>query len=732
MASFEQAVELARKGFFIFPLIQESKLPAIEGWPEKATRDEEALRRMWIDPVLGLDQDYNIGVFTGRFGDDAALIVVDIDSKGEKNGFAAILELELAGHELPDTYYVDTPTGGRHLYYVVSTPVRQGANVLGNGVDIRSHGGFVVGPGSTVASGDYVARERGMLDAPDWLPSRCGTPDKRDAASPAESAVVEQDRAEARGLAYIATAPVAIAGQGGDQTTYRVACTLKDMGCDSVTALSLMLEWNERCQPPWTEDELNQKVANAYKYGKEAPGAAAPEIQFQSVSVATSEQQDQGEHPFAKLNKEYAYVVAGGTGNILWETTDSNGQFAFHLLNKSTVQDKLASHKFQTGKKMEPLFNAWMEWPNRRTFDGIVFEPGRDVGSRWYNMWRGFSVQPASTPDHPMVERWKEHLLENVCKGNVILADWLTSWFAHLIQKPGQKPLVALAFKGTKGTGKNALVERVKYLLGGHAMVTSRRRYLVSNFTMHLQKCLLFVLDEAFWSGDKEAEGVVKDLITGDRHVIEPKGKESYEVRNLTRVVVIGNEDWIVPATADERRWAVFEMGEGKKQDRAYFEEMRVGLDQQGGAAHLLRYLMGYRITQDVNAAPSTEALTDQKLASLDSLEKWWFNSLSEGVLLGSDFQNQWPETIGTERFRSAYAKYAKELNVRGWLPDERAIGRMLARAAPNTHKRKRVRDGGGLSWAYAFKPLVEVRKDLESLIGGPVDWPSGDDESPE
>ena len=49
-----------------------------------------------------------------------------------------------------------------------------------------------------------------------------------------------------------------------------------------------------------------------------------------------------------------------------------------------------------------------------------------------------------------MVERWKEHLFENICGREKILADWLTCWFAHLIQKPYEKPLVALVLRGGK------------------------------------------------------------------------------------------------------------------------------------------------------------------------------------------------------------------------------------------------------------------------------------------
>jgi len=49
----------------------------------------------------------------------------------------------------------------------------------------------------------------------------------------------------------------------------------------------------------------------------------------------------------------------------------------------------------------------------------------------------------------------------------------------------------------------------------------------------------------------------------------------------------------------------------GRKQDRQYFEEMRLGLDEQGGAAHLLRYLMATH-QQDVTW-PQYGRLTAQK-----------------------------------------------------------------------------------------------------------------------
>lgn len=56
-------------------------------------------------------------------------------------------------------------------------------------------------------------------------------------------------------------APIAISHQGGSATTFSVGCNVYFNFDQPVQAkwLELMMKWNERCQPPWTEAELLQK-----------------------------------------------------------------------------------------------------------------------------------------------------------------------------------------------------------------------------------------------------------------------------------------------------------------------------------------------------------------------------------------------------------------------------------------------------------------------------------------
>ena len=271
--------------------------------------------------------------------------------------------------------------------------------------------------------------------------------------------------------------------------------------------------------------------------------------------------------------------------------------------------------------------------------------------------------------------------------------------------------------------GKNAAVEHIGALLGHHFMLVADRRYLVGNFNSHLEHCLFLTLDEAFWSGDKQTEGILKNLVTGRKHIIEHKGKEPYAIANLTRVAILGNEEWLVPATHDERRFAVFDVGEARRQDRVFFRALQEGLNA-GGYARLLGYLKSHIIDTDVNAAPDTEALADQKHASLDFFHQWWLACITEGRIQGSDFHGDWPATVVCETLRNAFRRYTRErANKISRLPDDLAFGRLLKRVCPTIVKARGRLQDGSQPWAYKVPQLGECRALWDKFIGHGMAW---------
>jgi hypothetical protein len=728
--TLEHALSLAERGFWIFPCRRNGKLPTHPGWQQEATRDRDVITQ-WFST-----HPFNVGIFTGRFGDDKALVVVDVDTKKGKKGDQTLLLLENEGFDFPVTLQHRTPTGGQHLIYVCDEPLKGGVDVLGEGLDIRSAGQLIVGPGSEIDGHPYEALPGPALPspAPAWLISRLGYSCSTGPVDRAPLPGVDQERAVERVIAYLKAAPVAVQDQGGDNQTFKVAAQCKDLGCDQDTTLDLMLEhWNDRCTPPWDADELEVKVRNAYKHGENRPGSAAPEAVFTPVEAAEGEGENAATpDPVLALNKEFALVAGSGT-RVLRETTGPDGEPKLQHMRVRDFHDLMANRKIQLGDGKEyELSKLWMKHPERRTFDDLVFAPGKAVELRFYNMWRGFRVEPVDGPaNHPALDMFLEHALKNVCQSDEAHCRWLLGWMAHLIQKPWEKPLVAVVFKGQKGTGKNALIERICWLLGPHAMVADSERYLTGNFNSHFESNLLFVADEATWAGNKATEGRLKGLITGTKHVIERKGLEPFTVDNLTRLAILSNETWVVPATHDERRFAVFEVGNGRRQDKAFFRAMREGMEQ-GGYPHLLRYLLDYDLTEiDVNQAPATDGLLNQKLASLRGPERFLAEIIEAGDIpqrgtSGFPQVLEWGDSEVVVPKAALYGAYVEASRVKyrehhavGEGAFWKALGGIMREGRVALHE-ERLRGGGGnRERVVTFPSLSRARAAFNAYLTG-------------
>jgi hypothetical protein len=282
------ALELAEKGFRVFPLNRdclkrhpkEIKRPAIKNWDKAATTDEEQICDWWPDG------NRNIGLAAGH-----GIVVLDYDMKEGQEGAKALAEHERLG--LPvDGMRVTTPTGGVHLFFRTDRAIRNSASKIAKNVDVRGDGGYVVAPGSTIRGKPYVLREGPIPELPDWMAQLATAPKTQSSVNPRES-LVELDKPsniEAAAAWLKDEAPEAIEGSGGDETTYRVACRLRDFGLSKSECFNQLAQWNEvKAIPPWPFDELEQKVRNAYAYATLPAGNADPTLGFTNVEAELSE-----------------------------------------------------------------------------------------------------------------------------------------------------------------------------------------------------------------------------------------------------------------------------------------------------------------------------------------------------------------------------------------------------------------------------------------------------------
>ncbi len=192
-------------------------------------------------------------------------------------------------------------------------------------------------------------------------------------------------------------------------------------------------------------------------------------------------------------------------------------------------------------------------------------------------------------------------------------------------------------FRGPKGTGKGFWGHAVRRIFGEHGLYVNSPTHLIGNFNGHLEGCVFLFADEAFAVADKKSESILKGLLTEPVIMIEPKNINAYQVKNHLHVMMGANQQWVVPATGDERRFSVNEVSEARRKDKAYFDALYAELNNGGLEAllyDLLRIELGEWHPREVY---ETEALREQKVHSLTGEQEWLESVLQEGVIPGRD-----------------------------------------------------------------------------------------------
>lgn len=292
MPLLDAALAWAGRGFRVFPLSPGTKIPPKGfAWKAEATRDPTKLTAWWTDYP-----NCNIGVATGD-----GLVVVDVDAH-KPGALGALLALDLPD----DTLTVKTPGGGFHLYYL-GDDVANSANKLGPGIDVRGVGGYVVAPGSFFADSDgakgytghyQIQHDTPAAAAPPHLILMAGSPrEKQDGGPVSVDDPMDIDYA----TRYLQNeAPLSIEGQGGNDTAFRVAARLIEIGVSAETMIDLLAEhWNPRCEPPWARDDLVgfAQHAELYAQNRQGSGGAAVVAEAFSAAVPLDEQEPEAVAP---------------------------------------------------------------------------------------------------------------------------------------------------------------------------------------------------------------------------------------------------------------------------------------------------------------------------------------------------------------------------------------------------------------------------------------------------
>lgn len=353
----------------VFPLVYGGKTPAIKVWQHTKPGDYKP------------DGNYGINLA-------ATVLIIDCDPRNYPDGRDMLGEIWQ--HIGVPTRTVKTPRGGYHFYFTKpADKVFKKKQANWPGIDFLSHGCYVCGPGTKTVYDPIAETVDGFYELLRGDPIAV-LPDSL------LNSLEERSEAQTEGFAdaslqYLSvferdcetTAP-AVEGSYGDQTTYNLACRGRDYGLPKESAYAAMRDYfNPRCQPPWEEIELWNKVKHAYQYAKNSVGSATAEAKFKPEMVAAQ--------PAAPTNVVSIdnYQDEKVTAGLKPMTLDMDSKMNV-LPTLSNVIYFLREHEAWKGRVRYNEFSCALEFSRRPTWRTKQLNVGLEVEKRDFSNMRGW------------------------------------------------------------------------------------------------------------------------------------------------------------------------------------------------------------------------------------------------------------------------------------------------------------------------------------------------------
>ena len=147
MEMIDYALEYAKRGWAVFPLLEKDKIPLTAHGFLDAVTDETQIRSWWTK-----HPNANIGIATGQKSGGLVVIDIDVNEEEGKHGDEVFAEWQEKNGCFIDSLTAITGGGGKHYYFTSSEPFVSAVGYIED-IDIRADGGYVVAPGSIHPNG---------------------------------------------------------------------------------------------------------------------------------------------------------------------------------------------------------------------------------------------------------------------------------------------------------------------------------------------------------------------------------------------------------------------------------------------------------------------------------------------------------------------------------------------------------------------------------------------------
>ena len=252
--------------------------------------------------------------------------------------------------------------------------------------------------------------------------------------------------------------------------------------------------------------------------------------------------------------------------------------------------------KDSKSERMIPFTTKWREQSCIRSYENINFLPPPNTCPKYtFNSFNGLRAEKLTGSGD--IQPFLQHL-RILTNHNDKGYEYMLDYMAHMVQKPGELPRVAILFQSDEGTGKNLFFENFCNKIFGneYLLVACEMDKVVGRFSMINNK-LMVILDETRGKDSFSNSEKIKSIITSEEIAWERKGVDGIKLNNCGRYLFFSNNEVPIKISNSDRRFVVFKTPNDVKGNIEYFKNLTKQFKNDGCIRSFYEFLM----TRDIS-----------------------------------------------------------------------------------------------------------------------------------
>jgi hypothetical protein len=309
---------------------------------------------------------------------------------------------------------------------------------------------------------------------------------------------------------------------------------------------------------------------------------------------------------YALMAKSEQETLEPAISEILsWTYIESDGGYFYNANDRRVVANKAFNLMYSAApipsadpdKKTPPdvfFISAGGDTAYNLIYMPDLYNPDDHIltynGFKVLNTYKPLNI-PEISQDWELRDSWwmfKDHLIKLFGED----AEMIINYLAHNVQFPGLKIRWGLLLKGQQGDGKTTISKVMGWVMGTNTVRVVSNEALSSAFNGWAFGACLLALEEVRLVGHSRHDVLnkLKPIVSNDVIEIVRKGKDGYEVPNVSNIIAMTNYEDALPVDQEDRRWGVaFTKFKSRAEvvaemPEAYFDKLYANIEADPGS----------------------------------------------------------------------------------------------------------------------------------------------------